>query len=287
MLPRRPRSRSVDSLERALADAQARLDALERRMSGAEAGAEQPRLHAAIDAAERVIAASADGAGLTVSVVLPTFDRARQLAAALASVCAQTHERWELLVVDSGGAAGTRAVLDAHAAEPRIRVLTAVGASGTEGRSHGLEHATGDVVAYLDDDNQMCPGWLHALAWAAATHPESGVFYGARVHDGGHPSRAHLLFEPVTRETLVQHNPVDTNVLGHRRSVEVRWETTLAAAADWDLVVRLFAAGHVPEPVPVRAVIYRTTAPGRTSDREGVLEQYRQMQRRAAELLGP
>ena len=203
-------------------------------------------------------------------------------------MCAQTHERWELLVVDTGGAAGTRAVLDAHSGESRIRVLSALGASGAAGRNHGLEHATGDVVAYLDDDNQMLPGWLHALAWAAATHPESGVFHGARVHDGGHPSRAHLLFEPVTRATLVQRNPVDTNVLGHRRGVEVRWDDTVPAATDWDLVVRLFAAGHVSQPVPVRAVVYRTTAarPDAATAR-ACCEQYRLMQRRAAELLGP
>jgi glycosyltransferase involved in cell wall biosynthesis len=287
MLPRRPRSRRVDSLERALAAAQARVDALEQRMAAAEAGAEQPRRHAAIDAAERMIAASSDGAGLTVSVVLPTFDRPRELAAAIASVWAQTHPRWELLGIDAGGTAATRAVLDAHAGESRMRVLAAPGASGCQGRNHGLEHATGDVVAYLDDDNQMCPGWLHALAWAAATHTSSGVFHGARVHDGGHPARAHLLFDPATRETLLKRNPVDTNVLGHRRSVAVRWDCTLPAAADWDLVVRLLAAGHESLPVPVRAVLYRSTAPGRTSNLEDAREQYRLMQRRAAELLGP
>ena len=49
--------------------------------------------------------------------------------------------------------------------------------------------------------------------------------------------------------------------------------------------MRLFATGHAFQAVPARAVIYRTAASGRVSARDGVWDQYRAMQRRAAELL--
>jgi hypothetical protein len=63
---------------------------------------------------------------------------------------------------------------------------------------------------------------------------------------------------------LREISAVDTNVLAHRRSLEVHWNADNTAGADWELVARLAADGHEPLGIPVRAVVYTISAPGRS-----------------------
>ena len=75
----------IEPLARALAAAEARIEELAADVAGIRADAAQARLLARIDCAERVIAASRDGEGVMVSVLLPTRDRPR-VRDAIASV---------------------------------------------------------------------------------------------------------------------------------------------------------------------------------------------------------
>ncbi|HET7452874.1 MAG TPA: glycosyltransferase family A protein, partial [Thermoanaerobaculia bacterium] len=90
-----------------------------------------------------------------VSIVLPTRDRDREMAAALESVRRQTFTDWECIVVDDGSRDETpRALSEAAAAEPRIRRLRRdPGGSIAEARNAALAAARGDLVAFLDDDD--------------------------------------------------------------------------------------------------------------------------------------
>jgi glycosyltransferase involved in cell wall biosynthesis len=45
-------------------------------------------------------------------------------------------------------------------------------------RNAALDRATGDIIAYLDDDNVMHPSWLKAVAWAFDKRPNVDVLYG-------------------------------------------------------------------------------------------------------------
>jgi hypothetical protein len=246
---------SIPDLGRAVAGLAARITELERYRSGA----------GRIPACEAWIAAEPPSEML-VSVVLPTRDRSRLLTRAIGSVQAQTHANWELLVVDDGSSDDTAAVVGAIAIDdPRVRLLTSDGAGDARARNVGLDNARGEAVAYLDDDNRMFPIWLAAVAWAFERHPSHDVLYGARVHETISDSLPELQFEIMDPADLRTRNPLDTNVLAHRRGArEARWDDGLKFASDWELATRL-AAAHPLVPLPVRAVLYSTSAPGRLS----------------------
>jgi O-antigen biosynthesis protein len=261
-----------DRLRAECDDLRARVDALEARLDGAAGALHQAMLTASLDAHERVAAADFEGDDVLVSLVMPTRERPRHLERAIASVMDQLHERWELIVVDTAGDDATRRVL-ASVDDPRVAWLDGSGDPPSAARNRGIAAARGDVVAYLDDDNVMLPWWLRAVASAAVRNPGRDVFYGARIHED--EGRTRILYEPFDRRQLISHNLVDTSVLAHRRSVPVRWGADrIESAVDWQLIARLAADGHDPLPIPVRAIVYTTSAPGRITSRPGTADDY-------------
>ena len=103
-----------------------------------------------------------------VSVIIPTLHRATLLMRALASVFRQTWRELEVVVIVDGPDPDTIAALQ-MIDDPRLRVivnarsLTAAGA-----RNVGMDHATGEWIAFLDDDDEWLPEKLaKQLAYTA------------------------------------------------------------------------------------------------------------------------
>jgi len=107
---------------------------------------------------------------LTVSFVIPTWNRSDLLQAALASLRAQTRPPLEILVVDNGSTDGS-----AEAARRAGAEVLEVGANlgGNQGFSaavnRGVAAARGDAIALLNNDVECAPDWTDRLASALAT----------------------------------------------------------------------------------------------------------------------
>jgi GT2 family glycosyltransferase len=118
------------------------------------------------------------GDDLRVSVVICTYTelRWRELASAARSIGVQTRRADELiLVIDHNSRLRGRAA----AAHPQAKVITNTFSRGLSGaRNSGVAAATGDVVAFLDDDAQAEPGWLAHLV-ASYTDPRVAGVGGA------------------------------------------------------------------------------------------------------------
>jgi glycosyltransferase involved in cell wall biosynthesis len=116
-----------------------------------------------------------------VSVILPTYNRATFLAEALASIEAQTYCHWELIIVDDGSTDETSAVLERlvpQCPQP-IRVVRQANAGAYAARNTGLEHASGDAVAFFDSDDVWLPHHLERCAQALMGHPDVDWVFGA------------------------------------------------------------------------------------------------------------
>ena len=118
-----------------------------------------------------------------VSVVIAFLDGERFLREAIDSVFAQTHERWELLLVDdgSGPAASTIAREYASRAPARVRYLEHDrhenrGLSAS--RNLGISAAGGAYTAFLDADDVWLPDKLRDQVAILESRPDVGAMYG-------------------------------------------------------------------------------------------------------------
>ena len=94
----------------------------------------------------------------TVSIILPTFNRARYLPAALDSLLGQSLPAAELIVVNDGSSDETSAVLAPY--RNRIVYLAQPNAGKSAALNSGLRRARGDYIWVFDDDDIACPDAL-------------------------------------------------------------------------------------------------------------------------------
>ncbi len=105
-----------------------------------------------------------------VSVVIPTYNRAKFLPAAIRSVQAQSFSDWELVIVDDGSTDESFEVVGHFArSDARLRLLRNERRRGPAGaRNSGIIAAQGDAIALLDSDDTWEPTILAKLMAAMA-----------------------------------------------------------------------------------------------------------------------
>jgi glycosyltransferase involved in cell wall biosynthesis len=115
------------------------------------------------------------------SVVIPTHNRAALVGRALRSVAAQTFNDYEVIVVDDGSTDSTAAFL-ATVRSPRCRIVRNERSLGVSGaRNRGIAAATGQWIAFLDDDDALRPQALAALHERLNACPQLDFLWGGRV----------------------------------------------------------------------------------------------------------
>jgi glycosyltransferase involved in cell wall biosynthesis len=96
-----------------------------------------------------------------VSIIIPAHNAARFVGQAIESVREQTYRDWEIVVVDDGSHDDTWELL--QAAGPQVRSFHREHAGGPAvARNLALEHATGELVAFLDADDLLLPRYLES-----------------------------------------------------------------------------------------------------------------------------
>jgi hypothetical protein len=225
----------------------------------------------------------------TISILLVTRNRAPLLRRAVESVLAQTYRRWELVVVNDSSTDETKLVIEA-VQDRRVRLIDSDGSGAAHALNLGLSEASGSVVAFLDDDNLMAPGWLRAVAVALQERPELSAVYGAQLRSSERhvPAEAFLLFvSPFDWGRLVQGNFIDIGVVAHRNALQgLSFDEELGHLYDWDYVVALAHRFGI-EPLPVVASFYTTAAPNRASLGSSAQREVAMLRRRFREAYGP
>lgn len=200
-----------------------------------------------------------------VSILLPARDAARTLPAALASVRRQTFADWQCVVVDDGSRDETAAVAEGDA---RVVVVRTERRGLVPALTTGLAACTGELVARFDADDLMRrdrlarqvaaldadPGLAGVGAWVRF-FPRRGMTDGLRAYeawlngvDGPDAVRAEAYVEcPLAHPTLMLRRAVLVT-FGWR---DCGWPE------DWDLVLRLLAAGRRLGVVPRRLLAWR------------------------------
>lgn len=110
---------------------------------------------------------------MKVSVVIPAHNRPALLQDAVASVMAQTHHDWQLVIVDDGSQPPVDAGSLAAAANiDSVLVRHEVAQGVARAKNAGVRAATGEIVTILDDDDLLAPTALETICRAFADHPQ-------------------------------------------------------------------------------------------------------------------
>lgn len=191
-----------------------------------------------------------------ISVVMPLYNRAASVGAAIDSVLAQEFPDFELIVVDDGSSDGSPDRVAAYR-DDRVRLIPLPSnQGGNAARNRGVEAARAPLVTFLDSDDQFLP---EKLGWSVRyfeANPDVDVLLDSFVKR--YPGR--------DRADLPLRNPVLTNngeileALFNRRiwkatpGVTARRSTIVAAGMfdealrrrqDFDFIVRLAGAGRM------------------------------------------
>ena len=102
-----------------------------------------------------------------VSVIIPVYNVAGYVRAAIESVLRQTYSRLELLIVDDGSDDGSGEICDEYGRrDPRVRVFRQENRGIGAARNTGLDRMTGELVAFLDADDLYRPDMLRRMTEA-------------------------------------------------------------------------------------------------------------------------
>jgi glycosyltransferase involved in cell wall biosynthesis len=115
-----------------------------------------------------------------VSVIIPTHNRPDLLKRAITSVIKQTYKDWELLIIDDGDELSAEPIVKSFN-QNNIKYFKTIqsNSGGSVARNIGINNAKGEIVAFLDDDDEWLPEKLDAQLKIMATDSELAFSYHA------------------------------------------------------------------------------------------------------------
>ena len=109
-----------------------------------------------------------------VSVVTPSFNQARFLERTIVSVLGQDYPRLEYIIVDGASTDGSQAIIEKYAA--RIAWWVSEPDAGqTDALNKGFSRAHGDILAWLNSDDEWLPGAVGSAVRALTQHSRLGT----------------------------------------------------------------------------------------------------------------
>lgn len=111
-----------------------------------------------------------------VSVIIPLYNKQRELPAAIRSLLSQSFADWQAVIVDDGSTDSSVDVLRRFS-DPRIRLVRQANAGVAAARNRGIAEARAELVAFLDADDEWMPDYLESMIALARKYPEA-VIYG-------------------------------------------------------------------------------------------------------------
>ncbi len=204
-----------------------------------------------------------------VSIVTPSYNHAAFLERTIRSVLDQEYPALDYILQDGGSNDGTDAILDRYREQ-----CSHVESRKDRGQGHainlGFEHATGEIMAWLNSDDLLLPGAIPYVANYFARHPDVDVVYGHRVLVDEQDREIGRWILPSHDEEILKwadYIPQETMFWRKRIWEEVGGiDESFRFALDWDLLLRFQAAGARIVRLPRFLGAFRIYAEQKTSD---------------------
>ncbi|MDE6864821.1 MAG: glycosyltransferase, partial [Alistipes sp.] len=102
---------------------------------------------------------------MNISVIIPLYNKEREIGDTLRSVLAQTLRPTEIVVVDDGSTDRSADIVrEIAAANPLVRLVAQANAGECAARNRAIAETTGEYIALLDADDEWRPGFLQEIA---------------------------------------------------------------------------------------------------------------------------
>jgi glycosyltransferase involved in cell wall biosynthesis len=194
----------------------------------------------------------------SVSAVIPVHNGEDYVAQAVRSVLAQTFPVHECIVVDDGSSDGTAGILSSFGDD--IRVIRQRQSGVSSARNRGAEEAGGDLVAFLDHDDEWLPAKLERQLATMGPGDTMAVCALQVIDAAGNAMEVKRLGAPdrlVTGMLLFDGTPTlscsSTGVVRREPFLAMGgFDPALSMSADWDLLLRTLLEGslaYVDEPL--------------------------------------
>ncbi len=213
----------------------------------------------------------------TVSVIIPAYNAEPFIHTAIQSVLDQTYPHVEVVVVDDGSTDGTAAAVQSFGA--RVRYVYKANGGLASAWNTGIQHCSGEILAFLDADDAWMPSLVERQVEVLVSRPEiDGACVWARFVD----EHGHLLPDVIgtsfngdmLRQLLLGGNSMLFSMVTVRRGVFDRvglFDPTFRQAQDWNMTLRMAAAGIRFASIPSVLVQRRLHAASASADPERAL----------------
>jgi glycosyltransferase involved in cell wall biosynthesis len=123
---------------------------------------------------------------MKISVIMLTYNREELLTRAIDSILNQTFKDFEFIIVDNGSTDRSGAIADEYALkDSRIKIIHREQGNIGSGRNAGLDAATGEYVAFIDDDDYAESDFLEFLYNLAKKHNADIAVCGSTKEENG------------------------------------------------------------------------------------------------------
>jgi glycosyltransferase involved in cell wall biosynthesis len=201
---------------------------------------------------------------MRIGIVVPAFNAAPWIGDAIASVIAQTHCDWTMVVVDDGSTDGTAGVVQQFG-DARIRLIRQPNAGVSAARNRGMAEFTGvGGLLFLDADDWLAPDALRRLAGAFDMAPGAVAAAGgyAVVETGGafEAPSGEILERLLVRNLFANGG----HLLLRRSAVQAVGEflPKLAYGEDWEFWIRIALQGPFAATTDSAPVLFVRQHPG-------------------------
>ena len=198
--------------------------------------------------------------GESVTVLMPVYNGAAYLEAAIESIRRQTHSDFEFLIVDDGSTDGSSEILEGLAAQDsRLRIIYGKHEGIAAARNRGLALARGSVIVCMDQDDVAMPERIERQLAYLAEHPEVAAVGSALrlINKDGDPIAPPTMYPPTSEE--IREGLLSGYCMLGQPTVAMRREAAIAVggyrrafdpADDYDLWIRLserYALANMPD----------------------------------------
>ncbi len=112
---------------------------------------------------------------LTFSVIIPLYNKDRFIGETISHALAQTYSAFEIIVVDDGSTDDGLTIIRSFM-DPRIIIITQTNQGVAAARNKGIQHASGQYIAFLDADDLWESKYLEHMLYLITKYPEAALY---------------------------------------------------------------------------------------------------------------